>query len=650
MTLRSMILSHDSMALETLTSKGLLRRAQRDVEAGLGTIENIDDNKATVTVGKASVDLDEKGPKAATCTCKAHGICRHILVAVLLLREQSSSVEETPNEPKPSSALEEICALKDEQIIKFSGADWSKSLALISDNPKYCIIEEGLNVAVLFEEMDTKVTFIGSSGLKGAAYKGPKTRKRLLSTVAALLVRQKEGLQLSDSSYAIGTGPSIDNAFINSTQLTIEQAVTATLSSRSPLGHDLLLDLAISSRCESLPRLSAELRALSRQARASSERSIDFDPADFFLRASRAYTLLEALRNDPTNQILTGSIKREYKSGKPMEVWPLAVSRWRSTTGARGLSAYIFDPVSCEWLTMLEGRSAGIDLSFDVSTAYQMPVWGFSTLRGVMGRRVHLAKPLIASDGAISSKSQHANHDQPMPISLGEILESNGVHDEWSSFRRDVEIRLGHGIGRRQVQLPAMIIPSSYGQVGFDDINQVYMYEVRDKLGDTLILNIPADDNQTAIRLWKMGRDVQGLVVETSFGLHGLDVRPVSIIFNDSQGVAIHNIDFDFWKRERGIKKLFSNFRESVAKPLVAHQTNVRSPFQRTLSDSIDELISLVCHLPGENNTRLLVSRLESFGFSTFADAFEKATYLKDLKSILKAGFVASEIDEMLKF
>ncbi|MES9991274.1 MAG: SWIM zinc finger family protein [Candidatus Thiodiazotropha sp.] len=650
MTLRSMMLSYDRLALESLTSKGLLRRAQKDVDSGLVRIDKADEKAATISVGEETVEVDENGPKSASCTCKAHGICRHIVAAVLMLRTQQSSVEETSDESQSISASKEICALTEEQVIKFSGADWSKSLALMSGNLQVNIHEEGLNVAVLFEDMDAKVTFIGGSGLKGAAYKGPKTRKRLLSTVAALLVRQNEGLQLSESSHIIGDDFRIDDDFINNAQQIIEQAASVTLLSRSPIGQDLLLELSISSRCESLPRLSAELRALAQQSRAASERNINFDTSTFLLQSSRTYALLEALRVDPSNQILTGSIKREYKIAKPMEVWPLAVSRWRSRTGARGLSAYLFNPVSCEWLTMLEGRSAGTDLSFDVSTAYQMSVLGSSTLSGIMGRRVHLTNPMIASDGSISKKSQDSRiHKQA--LTLEEILKSKGSHNEWRSFRNDVETRIGQGICRRQVPLPALIIPSGYGRIGFDDVNQIYTYEVRDKHGDSLILSIPADDNQTAIRLGKMGREVQGIVVETSLGNDGIQVRPVSFFVKQSSGISIHNIDFDYWKSERGIKKVISKFRESVAnKPLLAYQTNKSSPFKQTLSDSIDELVNLTSSSPITKETRLLVRRLESIGCSTFADSFEKAIRLKDLRSIFKAGFLASEIDAMLKF
>ena len=50
--------------------------------------------------------------------------------------------------------------------------------------------------------------------------------------------------------------------FIDDAQRAIERAVAATLPGRSATAQDTFLDLAVSSRCETLPRLAAELRAV----------------------------------------------------------------------------------------------------------------------------------------------------------------------------------------------------------------------------------------------------------------------------------------------------------------------------------------------------------------------------------------------------
>src|SRR5690348_9760399 len=82
--LRRLASSLDAAALEALASKGLLRRAQKDVERGI-EIRLVGEAETTLrlAVGDFVVTLPETGPATATCLCPAAGICQHILAAVL---------------------------------------------------------------------------------------------------------------------------------------------------------------------------------------------------------------------------------------------------------------------------------------------------------------------------------------------------------------------------------------------------------------------------------------------------------------------------------------------------------------------------------------------------------------------------------------
>ena len=226
MTLEAMIRSHDAQALETLASRGLLRRAQRDLDSGKGELVSLEPGEASVSVDEHTVTLDAKGPLSSSCTCKAHGLCRHILLAVLLLREHFA--KSAGDEDKPvSSALTEVSAIPDEDIARFAGADWDKAVGLVADGLDVAVDDEGVNVTVRMKELNAQVTFIAGNALKGAAYKGPKTRKRLLVTSAAILLRQREGA--SPAGMPSASAPGIATEFIDYAQETIGRAVSATL-------------------------------------------------------------------------------------------------------------------------------------------------------------------------------------------------------------------------------------------------------------------------------------------------------------------------------------------------------------------------------------------------------------------------------------
>ena len=637
-----MIHRFDEAALEALSSKGLLRRARRDLESGAGKIEAMDDAKATVTIDDLSVELNAKGPEASSCTCKAHGVCRHILHAVLLLRAQPDEAEDANECEDVQSAVTDICALTDEQVAKFAGADWDKAILLADDDLGVAFENEGVNITVRLVSMDASVTFIAGGGLKGAAYKGLKTKKRLLSTLAALLVRKREGRELPAGASGLAVSQSLDHGFIDLAQQTLERAVSAALPGRSLLGRDLLLDLAISTRCEALPRLSAELRALAKQAQLAHERSIDFEPDSFLLDVSRAYALLEALRSQPVDAQLGGSVRRRYEPQAAIEVWPLGVARWRSDTGARGLSAYVLDPANSRWLTVLEGRSSGTDLSFDVANAYQAPVWGAAALSGLMGRRVRLSEPRITHDNLISSNDQAGSQLLKVSLKPGEVLASTTTHKNWQRLRQDLEHRIGVGIRRRTTPIPALIAPTRFGQLGFDDMSQCYHFEVMDEQGATLVLEMPGDDDQSALRLWKLGRSIAALTVEARLDAGRLVIRPVAVLQKRRDELTVHNVDFDRWSVESGWSKAIARMRETVAKPLVIDQRGSDQLVQ-ILADTSDCIVAIASGSVAQGLASI-ERRLDATGLTALRRVLHEASESMDVRAVLRAAYVTSEL------
>ena len=647
MTLDSMLWRHDDSALEALTSKGLLRRAQRDLASGGGRIESVEAGRAVVAVGDLTVELDANGPAAAACNCKAHGVCRHILLAVLLLRAQREGADTPGAQPDLATAVTHICRLTPQEIAKFAGKDWDKALELSTGDLGVSFTDEGINITVRLSELNAAVTFIAGNDLKGAAYKGPRARQRLITTVGVLAVRQRQGLPTAESPPVASSAPGASNKFIDDAQRTIERAVSAALPSRSLLARDLLLDLAISSRCEALPRLAAELKSLAQTAQLANERSVAFEPGSFLLDAARSYALLEALRTNPGDARLGGSLRRNYERHPPLEVWPLGVARWRSRTGARGLSAYVLEPAAGRWLTLIEGRGAGADTAFDVRNAYTRPIWGAGTLSGLMGRRVRLSEPGIAHDGSISS-TEAGGECLQAPLRPDEITSCPATHTRWAALKQDLASRMGNGVRRSTSPLPALIAPSEFGRLGFDDMHQRYRWELIDATGDILVLQIPAADEEAALRLWKSGKKLLAVVIEARLWERRLELRPVSVVFAERGGALVHNVDFDAWPPERGIERVLSRLKENLATPLAAAAGSA-SPVDRLVSGAAEELVGL---LSGSTDGRAdaMIRQLEALGLVTLARGLTRALGTKDPRALLKAAYLLGEVEAIRAF
>jgi len=650
MKFATMIRNHDDMALESLASKGLLRRARRDLEAGKGKIENLDKDNALLLVDQESVNIHVKGPQSSTCTCKANGVCRHILLAMLLLRDGGADKTK-----RLTTASDEICAMPEARLVKFAGADWDKALDLFYSKPLAEISTEAVNVAVVFPELESSITLIAGNELKDAGFKGPKTRKRLLTVVAVLDIREQQGISPASTENTVASDV-VPEAIITQAQSIIEQAVAATVPGRSTIGPDLFLDLAISSRCENLPRLSAELRGLSKSSKLAAEHHIEFEPSAFVQKASRTYALLEALRSKQTNPDLSGSVRRRYVKSEPIEVWALGVSQWRTGSGARGLSAYLLDPLSNRWHVLNQGRSASTDITFDVHSAYQMSLWGASTLSGAQMYTLKLTEPHLASDDSLSAKGSDAVRS-PEPISLETLTESDAAHNEWRRLKQDVAGRMRTGLERRQTPVPALIVPSKYGKLGFNELNQTYGWELIDQHGESLVVHLNADQENSAVRLWRMGKAIKALVVECHLKNNNLYTRPVACVANAKRSTYLHNLDFDYWPRESSLKLMVANYREKISKPLVQPYSEL-DPLNRILSDASDELVGLL-DTGVSNRLASITGNLQDCGLATLADQLGKVADMASsdsrgnreyMRAVMGASYLISELQQLQAF
>ena len=119
---QALLTAFDDEALAALANRGLVRRARKDVESAAPTILEPDGDRLRLDMGDATVTIDPT-PSRSVCSCPASGTCRHILAALIFLREAGSSPGRagiTPLDQTPSSA-DEICAVTDLALAKWAG-------------------------------------------------------------------------------------------------------------------------------------------------------------------------------------------------------------------------------------------------------------------------------------------------------------------------------------------------------------------------------------------------------------------------------------------------------------------------------------------------------------------------------------------------
>lgn len=122
--MRADLLALTTDALTTLTNRGLVKRATKEVEAAAPTLVSDGDGTLTGTFGDGiSTRLPVGGGlDAATCTCGASGVCRHVLVVVLAYQRDAAG-EAATAPPEPENAVP--AAASDASSIIHATTEWS---------------------------------------------------------------------------------------------------------------------------------------------------------------------------------------------------------------------------------------------------------------------------------------------------------------------------------------------------------------------------------------------------------------------------------------------------------------------------------------------------------------------------------------------
>ncbi|MGI3777313.1 MAG: SWIM zinc finger family protein [Janthinobacterium lividum] len=490
-------------ALEAASSKGLLRRAGGDRDAGLVTAVADDADGTVLTVDGETVRVGPGGLAGARCTCPAPGLCRHILAGLLVLRDASSADARPAADP-----VAEIVALDAAALVQAFGRPALKRaeaiLAAASVAPDGGVTVTGGTVQIAGHPA---VHYVPGSGPPGMVSKsGNAAETKALHAAALLAIRRRAAGEAVARTVQDAPAParSREPAFLDDVADALREAARFALTSAPLAIEERLLDLAVSSRADALPNLAAALQLVATDMTDRRTRALDFDPADALAAIARGYALAGALRgaDDPG---LRSQIRETYEPVATLDAIGCGVRFWQSETGARGATAYLLAlgaDSGPRWLTVTLARAAGQDPAFQPEhAALHEAVWG-QTLDRLGRGAVRLDNARISPDGRVApgpstrATLRDTSWRKAMAALPGTIL------TDWSAIAAHVlpafRPSLRQAPGRVR---PVLLDPRSVGPLQFDAVTQTAWLPVQDQDGAWLglvIENGPQTDTHLA--------------------------------------------------------------------------------------------------------------------------------------------------------
>lgn len=511
--LRSLLKVVDDEALASLANKGLLRRAQKDLEASPPAVVAVEEGRVHLHVADVVVEAREI-PSKCTCSCPATGICRHILSALLYLRDSAdlaacdgpaqgtlfqdesggaagSTSEETAAAPVLSPA-EILGNLSEQDLQKWAGKPLVRKALKILAAGLPVEIEAAEALVVRFPTRNITCRWIPSGGLLGM-FCSCQAENVCEHAVTAILAYQ---VSLGKRQIAVeqacltesGGAPRSRAEVLASVGAVLREMFWLGLSRLSAATDQRLLTLAVSAHGVDLPRLERMLKSLADEVQLALRRDAQSNSANLVAQAARVEALRTALAKS-ASAALVGQHRSQYHDVGQITLIGLGAQRWRSKGGYQGVTVYFWDESRKDWATWSDSRPV-TQPGFDPASRFRSegPWEGCRSPQEAAQSVLRLSLACRNPQGRISGRPA----TRAIVVGPSRPCKVPGVVTAWTELAERAKRLFGGGLGERHENLElVLLVPKAWDPSFYDTLRQELVRPVVDEAGRAVNLWLP---------------------------------------------------------------------------------------------------------------------------------------------------------------
>lgn len=423
-----------------LSNKGIVKRAYKDKEEGTAQIESVAEN-AVIKTGEEQVTVVFPLGESR-CTCPSRSICRHVVQAILVLKEHmaaSGEAVETPAEDTAgkeeadaahSRVQEEIKAYPLVPLKKVLGARGvNRFISMVKSNLKPDITYSSI-ITVKMPEQENVVKLL--SPLEHSTCSCHKKELCVHKAAAILWCQIDAGILSPEVLFE----ESMELPDMNMTEIRetaaqmkefLEGLLHTGLSRTPPDVLDSMERLAIISHNAGLARFEGYFRALADSYERYFMRKATLRTRELMEQTARLYMRVqELLQVQDSSQAarLAGEFRAEYEPVGNLDLIGVAIEHFSSKTGYEGETVYFLEEHTKEWYTYTNARPVFYETGKKrrVSERGQAP-WGLSMeLKDMVNVRLHLTGARCDSRRRLSATQETAAEVTGVqPLSMEDI-------------------------------------------------------------------------------------------------------------------------------------------------------------------------------------------------------------------------------------
>lgn len=545
----------DDESFAAMANRGLLRRAQKDLERLEVAVTEEDAESLVVTVGAQRIRFDDRGVTQARCDCAGNAVCQHILAAAISLKKLLAAVHgdatgDAPPGPAAGSAVADpLQALRDAlltmpaaalvQHAGKAGYRWAWHFVHDLDAPDALRVSGEKHLVLSMQRPRLTLRYMGG-GLDALIADAALASIEKYRVAAVLALQRAYGrtiappeptaaerhqaLDLGNDHQLAGTGTATLEAsrqrLRDSARQVFAEAVELGLAHLSNAILQRFTTLAVWAQGAEYHRLALLLRRVADHVDLLLQRAGSADEHRLLDELSLANALVDALAAAAARGLapaqLVGRARTRYDETSTLELQGLGARPWRSSSGYVGLTMLLWSARD-GFMACTDARPEALS-GFDPIARYKAPgPWsGLGAPQRATGQRLALvgaqlneAMRLSARDSTsatlLSADPQAWSAEQLRP---------------WTHWAALVAARsAGQSLLTRPAAMQdwAFLQPSQLGACSFDHARQTLLWPLVDAEGRVLLGELPFDrcnaHAMERIEALPSGENVAGLIV-----------------------------------------------------------------------------------------------------------------------------------------
>lgn len=483
--LRAVLRAYDDEAFAALANKGLVRRARKDVERTAPRVIGAGKGRLKLSIEDCTVELSES-VKDATCTCPAGAICRHILAALIHVKESGGAAPPAP----AISCAPELLAVEDAALEKWAGKPLLRRALEALARGLVVEVEDSVPFLLRLPAFNITCRWMPGGGLEGmvcSCHSREACEHRVAGVLAYQVAQGKRKIDMVQAGLSEAAGaPRTREEVLASVGSVLTEMITLGFCRLSLSVEQRLRTLAVSAHGVDLPRLERLLRVLGDEVRLMLARDAQASSSSLMAAASRLEALRSALA-DP-KPALIGQHWTVYDRVGDIQLAGMGARRWRTKSGHVGLTVYFWDRSAKDWASWSESRPETVT-GFNPQGRYaDLGPWAGCESPSLASRS------LIRLVGAWrNAKGRLSGRASTRAVGLGpcDPLEAPTV-SRWPELSDRAFRIFGGGLTeRRENEDLVVLTPASWEPAQFDPVRQESTRIVRDADGRLLTLVLP---------------------------------------------------------------------------------------------------------------------------------------------------------------